>query len=59
MLEAIHKRGFLHRDIKPSNTMVDGRSMDKLWLIDFGIARTYLNKDGSHIKLKTGDSKMH
>lgn len=45
--------GFIHRDIKPENFMM-GLEKDRqgcLHLIDFGLAKRYLEKDGSHIKI--------
>jgi WD40 repeat protein/serine/threonine protein kinase len=37
-LEHAHTVGIVHRDIKPANLMID--SMGKLWITDFGLART-------------------
>jgi hypothetical protein len=38
-LSAIHRRGVVHRDIKPSNLFLRGSAIDKVTLIDFGMAR--------------------
>jgi len=38
-LSAIHRRGVVHRDIKPSNLFLRSNSIDKVALIDFGMAR--------------------
>jgi serine/threonine protein kinase len=38
-LNAIHRRGVVHRDIKPSNLFLRGNAIDKVTLIDFGMAR--------------------
>jgi len=38
-LSAIHRRGVVHRDIKPSNLFLRGNAIDKVALIDFGMAR--------------------
>jgi serine/threonine protein kinase len=34
-----HARGVVHRDIKPSNLLVPDGDLDRLMLIDFGVAR--------------------
>ncbi|HZF52634.1 MAG TPA: protein kinase [Polyangiaceae bacterium] len=38
-LRAAHDRGIVHRDLKPSNLFLVNRSLDRLKVIDFGIAR--------------------
>ncbi|MDI1433233.1 protein kinase domain-containing protein [Polyangium sorediatum] len=38
-LAAAHARGIVHRDIKPSNIFLVGRRVDRIKLLDFGIAR--------------------
>ncbi|MDI1477608.1 serine/threonine-protein kinase [Polyangium sp. y55x31] len=38
-LSAAHARGIVHRDIKPSNIFLVGRRVDRIKLLDFGIAR--------------------
>jgi serine/threonine protein kinase len=40
-LEYAHSLGIIHRDIKPANLMIDGAG--KLWITDFGLARTVSN----------------
>jgi serine/threonine protein kinase len=40
-LEHAHQLGVVHRDVKPANLMIDGRG--KLWVADFGLARTAAN----------------
>jgi len=48
IIAAVHEKGFIHRDIKPENFMVKSGS-DLLFLIDFGLARTYIDgKTGKH-----------
>ena len=48
-LSVLHKAGLIHRDIKPSNVMVT--SDDKLYLIDFDIARSYKANQASDTEL--------
>ena len=48
IISAVHEKGFIHRDIKPENFMIKSDG-DLLYLIDFGLARTYIDgKDGKH-----------
>ena len=56
-IEYVHSRTFIHRDIKPDN-FVTGTSKraHKIFIIDFGLAKRYLQKDGSHIPYK--DNKV-
>ena len=55
MLDAIrklHDRGYIHRDIKPSNfVMGRGKFKNKVYMVDFGLAKQHLNKNGN-LKLK-------
>eukprot|EP01063_Lacrimia_lanifica_P015873 TRINITY_DN22528_c0_g1_i1.p2 TRINITY_DN22528_c0_g1~~TRINITY_DN22528_c0_g1_i1.p2 ORF type:complete len:383 (+),score=115.68 TRINITY_DN22528_c0_g1_i1:109-1257(+) len=55
LLQNVHEIGYLHRDLKPENfTMGIGGRANHVYLIDFGLARKYLDKAGAHIPFKTG-----
>ena len=38
-LSAAHRRGIVHRDLKPSNLYLDGAAIDRVKVLDFGIAK--------------------
>ena len=50
-LETLHNEGYVHRDIKPGNVCVgvgDGAERE-VYLIDFGLARKFVDDDGNAI----------
>ena len=49
-LEFVHNKNYLHRDIKPDNFVIgNGKKAHRVYLIDFGLAKKYIQKDGTHI----------
>lgn len=67
ILSAVHEKGFVHRDIKPENFMIkrtDGDNVSNpLYLIDFGLARTYIDSEtkmhrANRIRAANADGKI-
>ncbi|CDW82767.1 protein kinase-like protein [Stylonychia lemnae] len=62
-LKDLHELGYLHLDIKPDNILIQTEKVSNknstksmLYLIDFGISQTYLDKDGlNHKQMKTNE----
>lgn len=50
-IQSIHKSGILHRDIKPENllTGINGLQSKKIYVVDFGLCKSFITKDGYHI----------
>eukprot|EP00826_Nyctotherus_ovalis_P058164 TRINITY_DN7978_c0_g2_i4.p1 TRINITY_DN7978_c0_g2~~TRINITY_DN7978_c0_g2_i4.p1 ORF type:complete len:332 (+),score=35.52 TRINITY_DN7978_c0_g2_i4:549-1544(+) len=50
-IERVHDMGYIHRDIKPSNfVMGEGRSRDRVYIVDFGLGKAHLDKNGIPVK---------
>lgn len=53
VLENVHGYGIIHRDLKPENFLFEEKSQ-RVYLIDFGLSKRYLDDTGMHIPLKAG-----
>ena len=48
ILQRIHQRGIIHRDLKPENLMIGSDNKNDLYIMDFGLAKSYLKANGEH-----------
>jgi len=53
-IQSIHDLRFIHRDIKPSNFVIGRKNNNrKIYVIDFGLAKCYTDKNGEHLKSRS------
>lgn len=48
-MKEFHNSGIIHRDIKPENFCLGGKNLEKIYLIDFGLSKNYLETNGEHV----------
>ena len=57
ILKSIHSKGFIHRDIKPDNFCLGILEPTRVYLIDYGLAKRYIDPlTNNHIPLRDGKS---
>jgi serine/threonine protein kinase len=55
--EQIHACGIVHRDLKPANFLLktNAQNISELYLIDFGLAKCFLDEKNRHGAIKTNE----
>ena len=53
IIQHVHNKGYLHRDIKSENFLFGiGSKAQKLYIIDFGLSKRFLDDNNNHIPTK-------
>ena len=57
IIEEIHEKGIIHRDLKPANFLLktNEKNISEIYLIDFGLAKSFLDEKQRHYSLKTNE----
>ena len=57
LVEQIHAYGIIHRDLKPANFLLktNAQQISELYLIDFGLAKCFLDEKSRHLSIKTNE----
>lgn len=56
-IKFIHKKGYIHKDLTPNNFLLSANESGdnfNVFMIDFGLAKPFLKKNGHHIDYKEG-----
>jgi serine/threonine protein kinase len=54
-IETLHNKNYIHRDIKPENFCIGKANSNRnIFLIDFGLAKSYKDANEKHISMKEG-----
>ena len=52
-IETLHSKFYIHRDIKLENiTIGPNKDYKTIYLIDFGLSKSFIDEDGNHIKMR-------
>lgn len=60
IVEQIHACGIVHRDLKPANFLLktNTEQISQLYLIDFGLAKCFLDEKSRHLSIKTNEDSV-
>ena len=51
ILQQMHQKGLVHQDLKPENIMTGKEDNNTIYLMDFGLTKSFLNKNKVHKRI--------
>lgn len=58
-LQYVHDHEYIHADIKGSNLMLGLISQAPVYLMDFGLATRYIDREGKHKEYRHDERRAH
>lgn len=49
IMKNVHDCGVVHRDLKPENILVGKDSVNKIFLVDYGVSKIYVDNNKNHM----------
>ena len=48
-MQGVHEKGVVHRDLKPENILIGKDDINKIYLVDYGVSKIYIDHHKKHM----------